>query len=1602
MTVAQVETRVAYHSDTERYTVYLRPNVTYGSDQSDVSSAQFSFVVPTGGFVVDDLMSISGLWSYSAGIVAPPEAPTFDYLVFNLSAATDQIPFDASVEVPLFSFANSGDCTGGLDFITEQDPFFPPNSQSINAFNQLSISGAGAGVNAWSGTYGGTASCLQQNSGCGVVLENVTFTSPSSCGLADGTIEVAASHESGFNLQYSLDGGSTWQPENIFTGLAAGDFFELHVRDAFGICFLEYGVIDLDAPLAANVTSFNVTASDCDADNGAINLTAQTGNNAPLQYSINGGAYQNTGDFPNLAPGSYVVRIQNLTSNCLLELNPAIVTEDCSGSGGGNGGGGNGGGNPVPDCLARYEIATTTDGRYEIALLPLETYADQGNMIPTAQITVTAPTGTLEVMDVQSPISGAIFAHNSTVIAPQEAPDTDYFSFGLSSVATTDIPFVTNERVVLFTFDNAADCSLDTLRLMPDDDPFMFPNSENVNVGQQLTVLGFGVADAPLCLEENTSFTLCPEADNGPDCVVDYELRKLPDGSFQVGLRSTVSYSGPDAVTSTAQVTIKVPTTPAGQTGFQVSNLTTIPQFVSFAETARHNAPVEDPDHDYISFGLQTLGTPGIPYEAGVFTPLFTFENGGSCTGLPVMLMDNETDPFAPPNSVSANAGQQLTVSGYGDEVLPVCVFTANTDDCPIFAPSTDTLVVSLPLDAPLEVCLNDLLDLPNGPGNGSICELPAELTIDFGATDECLTLSATQNFSGSTTACVIVCDETQTDICDTTILQICPQLLSPGTVSTCPGGAIVLNVEGGTGNFSWGPAIGLTCTDCPNPTASPTTGIVYSVSSTGENCSSTAELEVIIEAPILATSSSTEASNCGEATGVLTLVTDPAHAPYTYTLSQNDVDLTTDAALTGATIGDLAAGVYDLTLLGNSGCSESMSFEIETGATDLGIGVSVTATECGGATGTASIDNLPADAVVTWSDNLPDGGIQTNLAAGTVQATVTTPEGCTQTIDVTIEASGAPLATDLNTTDEICAGAGNGTLSFLPDGDYNYELLLDGSPFTSGNTQANTPVQLSELQPGNYELQLRLNADCDNAYPFEIAAATVLTANAEVDFPTNCDPAALSICVSAQGGVAPYQLNASQGTIDGECLTGLTAGTVDLTLTDANGCTWTATETVPVVEPVTIAAVDFEVSAPACPDSFDGSISSNGAAIELYFDELSLGFLPVQNLGVGTYELIRTNGICSDTLTLELEALDACVDCDLVLNDTLMTTAFNGAGTLCIPVSDDGTLIYQVNGQVVTAGAGECPNVEWVYAYQPLLDLGVGPYLLDWSAAGQSVSGVEFMNIDELIGHMNALYPDGNWYANTADRTIRGLPGSATPAALDVTHPATASQVSITLGELVGSYRQIAFETEAPEVELTVTDPATGCADTVLLLIEHDLYTTTPDTLYFTTLMDISVEDICLDLSELLGTTTQIGICQPAASGTIEVDDMECVDYTPASGFLGADQFCLVVCDELGICDTTYVFVTVEDRSITIFNGFSPNGDGVNDFFTVKNVEFYDNVEAIIFNRWGNLVYESDNYRNDFGGTWQAGGKSLPDGTYFYKIEIDGTIYSGALQIQR
>ena len=139
----------------------------------------------------------------------------------------------------------------------------------------------------------------------------------------------------------------------------------------------------------------------------------------------------------------------------------------------------------------------------------------------------------------------------------------------------------------------------------------------------------------------------------------------------------------------------------------------------------------------------------------------------------------------------------------------------------------------------------------------------------------------------------------------------------------------------------------------------------------------------------------------------------------------------------------------------------------------------------------------------------------------------------------------------------------------------------------------------------------------------------------------------------------------------------------------------------------------------------------------------------------------------------------------------------------------------------------------------------------------------------------------------------------------------------------------------------------------------------------------------------------TLCGVTNGTATVTVTGNQL-CMTFLPAENYYGTGgDVCVVVCDN-GIpvlCDTVHFLITVPKEALDVPDAFSPNEDGVNDYFVIPGVENYPKSVITIFNRWGNLLYEASPYKNDWDGSTKHGivvnKEKLPTGTYFMILDL-------------
>ncbi|MUV04669.1 T9SS type A sorting domain-containing protein [Flavobacterium rakeshii] len=445
-----------------------------------------------------------------------------------------------------------------------------------------------------------------------------------------------------------------------------------------------------------------------------------------------------------------------------------------------------------------------------------------------------------------------------------------------------------------------------------------------------------------------------------------------------------------------------------------------------------------------------------------------------------------------------------------------------------------------------------------NGGSNGTV-----DLTVNGGTAPYTFAWSNSATTEDMTGLMAGTYDVTVTDAhgctATTSVTITEPALLVAGTVVdtnvSCNGGSTgtaTINLTGGTAPFEY-TINGTTYSGVPDATLT-VPGLAagtYPVNVTDANgCTATASITITEPAVLAASGVATNVSCNGGSNGTVDLTVTGGTAPYTYVWSNTAV--TED--LTG-----LSAGTYDVTVTDALGCTATASVTV-TEPTVLTANISSqTNVGCnGGTTGAATVTAAGGTTNYTYSW-APSGGTAataTGLAAGTYTVTVTDANGCTATASVTITEPTLLTASAVVNTNVSCNGGSNGSATVTAAGgttNYTYSWAPSGG----------TAATATGLAAGTYTVTVTDANGCTATASVTITQPAVLTAYAVQNFPATCvENLDGGATVTAAGGTTPYTY-AWDNSATTAAVTNLSVGSRTVTVTDANGCTATATLTI-------------------------------------------------------------------------------------------------------------------------------------------------------------------------------------------------------------------------------------------------------------------------------------------------------------------------------------------------------------------------------------------------------------------------------------------------------
>lgn len=342
-------------------------------------------------------------------------------------------------------------------------------------------------------------------------------------------------------------------------------------------------------------------------------------------------------------------------------------------------------------------------------------------------------------------------------------------------------------------------------------------------------------------------------------------------------------------------------------------------------------------------------------------------------------------------------------------------------------------------------------------------------------------------------------------------------------------------------------------------------------------------------------------------------------------------------------------AGVYPVLLKAENGCDSTVYLDL---AIKDQVSVSQFARICEGDTLTLGEDGF--------------------TAAGQHTGFVTDEEGCKVKVNLTLEVIKCNIRAGIQIIPVSCTGKKDGMLNFAvtngtPPFTYAWKRLENESETGQGAIDAeNSTVNLSGLDEGTYLIEIRDtfgNFAVVQAYvtqPPRLIADIADTMTNGYHVLCHGDKTA-SLNVSAAGGTGAYQIKWSVGSADAS-ISGLGAGNYIVTLTDANGCTTTAEQT--VTQPPAL-DLNLSIQKPDCSAILSGilDIASVSGGIQPYSYKVNgqTASFPLKGLGSGTYlvELTDANG-CTFSVTdtfrsLEIPALTGINIYEVLLGDSVL-----------------------------------------------------------------------------------------------------------------------------------------------------------------------------------------------------------------------------------------------------------------------------------------------------------------------------------------------------------
>lgn len=694
-----------------------------------------------------------------------------------------------------------------------------------------------------------------------------------------------------------------------------------------------------------------------------------------------------------------------------------------------------------------------------------------------------------------------------------------------------------------------------------------------------------------------------------------------------------------------------------------------------------------------------------------------------------------------------------------------------------------------------------------------------------------------------------------------------------------------------------------------------------------------------------------------GGSNGSFTATVTGGNAPYSYvlTIGGNQV-ISYNNVGNQQLFSNLSAGTYTLQVTDAQSCTQTIQITIQQ-PPQLSVSVSnITNATCNASNGSITVSasgGTPGYTYVWNTTPQQTGSTATNLSAGTYSVTVTDNNGCTATTQAIVNNINAPNISLVNIQHAAC-GNSNGSITIsVSGGTQPYTFQWNSNP--PQNTQ-----NLTGVPAGTYTITVTDANTCIAIQSFTINNIPGPSITTSVTNAT-CGNSDGSATVTPSGGTPPYTyLWSSTPQQTSSTMTNVPAGVYTVTVTDANNCTATAMVSItniggPQLTFTTTPAICGQANGSATVYASGGT----GNYTYTWYTTPQQNTQTAYNLAPGTYSVEVDDGQCPSYGTVQIP--DSIIPINISFTNVIPSSCSqpNGMAT-ALPTSGTAPFSYQWNSNP--------PQFT-----QTLQNVTGGNYtvtITDFNGCTGSAI-ITIPSEDNLYVQISTT-PDNCGQCNGTATVI--VPGATGTETFLWSNNATTNVVT---NLCTGNYYVTVSRDNCQTITQVTIPGSSGPIAAFIAIPQVSIIGQGP-----ITFQDISIGNITSWYWSF-------------GDGTTSTEGPQVIHnyLTP-----GQYTVLLVVTDINGCSDTAQVTVHIKDDvNFYIPNTFSPNNDGINDYFTPigYNVD-PDGFEMFIFNRWGQIMYYTNEWdvntvKKPWNGTLNNSGthKDAIPGVYVYKIYV-------------